>query len=568
MKALMRFRVGDLSLLMILYLFVGLFILYPLGVVFSESFRVVESEARLGLDNYVKFFTDPYYFETLQNSILLAFLTIAATSLIGIPLAYILSRYPIRGKMIFTAITLLPILLPPYVGAFAFIIFFGKFGTVNLLLQQWGIIDEPINFIYGLHGVVLVNTIHLLPFIVLNMAAGITRIDPSFEEAAEVVGASGLRRTLTVTLPLTLPNYAAGVFLIFAYTMADWLTPLILGQTSYLPTIAFINIAYHFTDIQRKYMGIIATVLATLTSIAVLLAVRKYVEMRSYVAISKGTTEEGRIIKISGFKKIAAYIYLIVVSAAIMISPTVIGIAAFSRRWMLTPFPEYWTIDNMRILFIELPGWIRNTFVYSGLALLMALPIALAVSYVLARSNMPGRDMLDSLFTMILAIPGIVVGIGYLVGYGRELPILGISLARIWVVMPLVLAVRRLPYLIRSSYASFLQLDQSLEEAAEICGAKRRRVFLNISLPLIMKGVFAGMVIFLVLAMQEISATIFLYKPGWETLPIGIYLQWNRGTEFGIPAALAFLMIVITFILLLIISRIGQSILGGAFGGR
>jgi len=555
---------GDTLLLITLYVFVILFIIYPIGIVFLESLKVPNTN-KLGLDNYVNFFSDPYYFKCFRNSVILGILTIISTTIIGFPLAYILARYRIRGKTIFTALTLLPILLPPYVGAFAFIIFFGKYGTLNLLLEEWGLISEPINFIYGLHGIVLVETIHLLPFIVLNVTAGITQIDPSFEEAAEVVGASGLWRALTVTIPLVVPNYMAGAFLVFIFTMADWLTPLILGQTDFLATIAYINIAYHFTDVQRKYMGIIATVLAASTCIAALLVARKYVEMKSYAALSKGTTYEGRVIPIGGIKKIIAYLYCIFISALVLISPFVITIAAFSRRWILTPFPEYWTFENIRMLFIELPMYIRNTFVFSGIALLMGVVVGLGVAYIVARSNMPGRDLLDSLFTMILAIPGIVVGVGYLIGYGSEIPLLGFSLARSWIVMPLALAVRRLPYFIRSAYASFLQLDKTLEEAAEVSGSSKLRVFFTISLPLIMRGVFAGMVMFFIMAMQEISSTIFLYKPGWETMPIGIFLQWHRGTEFGVPAALAFLMIIITFSLLMIISKLGQRVLGGAF---
>ena len=555
---------GEAGLFAALWIFVFLFTLYPIGIVYLESFRIPGTN-QYGLDNYITFLTDPYYYRCFKNSLLLGTLTVITTSLIGIPLAYILARYRLKGKTVFTALTLLPILLPPYVGAFAFVIFLGKYGTINLLLQEFGLISEPINFIYGLHGIIFVETIHLLPFIVLNVAAGITQIDPSFEEAAEVAGASGLWRTLTVTLPLTLPNYAAGAFLVFIFTMADWLTPIILGQTDFLATVAYINIAYHFTDIKRKYMGIIATVLAATTCIVALLLARKYVEMKSYAALSKGTTAEGRIIPISGWKKALAYLYVIVVSSLILISPLVITMAAFSRRWILTPFPEYWTLENIRMLFIELPMYIRNTFVFSGVALLMGIPVGIGVAYIVARSTIPGKDLLDSLFTMILAIPGIIVGVGYLIGYGSELPLLGFSLAREWIVMPLALCVRRLPYFIRSAYASFLQLDKTLEEAAEAIGASKLRVFFTISMPLILKGVFAGMVMFFIMAMQEISSTIFLYKPGWQTMPIGIFYQWHRGTEFGVPAALAFLMIVITFSLLMIISRLGQRVLGGAF---
>ena len=554
---------GNLLLAFFLYLILILFILYPLAAVILESFRTLKGG--YGLDNYIEFFTDPYYFRCLKNSILLGFLTILTTTIIGIPMAYILARYKLRGKTIFTSLTLLPIVLPPYVGAFAFIIFFGKYGTLNLLLRQLNLIRKPINFIYGLHGIVLVETIHLLPFIVLNVSAGITQIDPSYEEASEIEGASGLRRALTVTLPLITPNYAAGAFLVFAFTMADWLTPLILGQTDYLPTIAYINIAYHFTDVHRKYMGIIACVLAATISIITLITTRKYVEIKTYAALSKGTTREGRVLEIGGLKKVIAYMYCTLIASLSLITPTVITLAAFSRRWILTPFPTHWTLANFKFALFEAPSYIKNTFLFSGIAMLMGIPLGLSIAYIVARTRVPGKDLLDGLFTMVLSIPGIVVGVGYMLAYGQKLPLLGFSLARMWIVMPLALMVRRLPYFVRSAYASYLQLEKSLEEAAEVLGASRLRTFLGISLPLLFKGVFAGMIMFFIMAMQEISSTIFLYRPGWETMPIGLFLMWHRGTEFGLPAALAFIMIMITFILLFVLSKLGRRVLGGAF---
>ena len=559
-----RVPAEDLLVFSLLMAYALIFVLYPILIVVIESFKDPTTNV-FTVSNYVKFFSDPYYYRCLANSLLAAILTVLVTSLIGIPLAYILSRYRLAGKTLYTALSLLPILLPPYVGAFAFIILFGKMGVVNLLLTEYNIVKEPIDFLNGLHGVVFVESIHLLPFIVITCAAGMTQIDPSFEEIAEVAGASGLYRTLTITLPLISPQYISGVFLVMSYVLGDWLTPLLLGQKDYLASVAYLNIAYHFTDIERMYMGIIAAVLASVFSVLVLLVSRYYVERKSYTVLSKGTTAEGRVIPIAGVKKALAYAYVAIVMIFVLLSPFVITVAAFSRRWVLTPFPTYWTFENIRMLFIELPNYIQNTLVYSALATLIALPVSLGASYVLARTQIPGKNLLDGMLVSILAIPGIMVGVGYLVGFDFPLPIIGERLSRIWLIMPLVLAARRLPYLARNTHASFLQLEKSLEEAAQVAGASKLRTFFTISLPLIMRGVFAGMILFFVMAMQEISSTIFLYKPGWETLPIGIYLQWSRGTEFGVPAAAAFILIVLTLILLLILSKIGGRVLGGAF---
>ncbi|MDY0040206.1 MAG: ABC transporter permease subunit, partial [Desulforhabdus sp.] len=258
---------GNFFLATLLWSIIAFLVIYPLSILMLESFKIAGTE-NFGFDNYLGFFQDTYYLKTFGNTLVLSTLVLLTTTLFGIPLSYILARYRQHGKTVFTALILLPIVLPAYAGVFAFIIFFGKYGTVNLLLMDMGLIAKPINFIYGLHGLVFVQALHMLPFIVLSLSAGFTNIDPSFEEAAEVEGASGFRRFLTVTLPLCTPTYLAGAVIVFLWPFTDWLTPLILGQVDYLPSVAYINIAYHFTDLQRKYMGIVAVVISSLVCIS------------------------------------------------------------------------------------------------------------------------------------------------------------------------------------------------------------------------------------------------------------------------------------------------------------
>lgn len=551
---------GNLLISVILWSVVALFVIYPLSFLMIESFKIAGTD-RYGLQNYIDFFKDSYYLKTFGNTLLLGVLVLATTTLVGLPLAYILARYRLKGKVLFTALILLPIVLPAYAGAFALIVLFGKMGTVNLLLMDWGLISKPINFVFGLHGLVFIQALHLLPFIVLSISAGFTNIDPSLEEAAEVEGASGWKRFLTVTLPLTSPNYLAGAVIVFLWPFTDWLTPLIFGQQDYLPSIAYINIAYHFTDMHRKYMGIVSVVISSLICVGIFLASKTWVEKKKYTALSKGTTLEGRIIETGLFTKTWAYAYMLFIAVLVLLIPIVLGLSAFSRRWVLQPFPSYWTLDNFRLIFIETPGLLKNSFLFSAVALIFGVVFGLPAAYLITRTKVPGKDTLDFVITLMLAFPGIAVGVSYLLAFWE-----GIPLATHWIIMPLSLFIRRLPYFLRMAHASYLQLDVSLEEASEVSGAGKFKTFMNISLPLLLKGVFVGLVMFFIMAFQEISTAIFLYRGGWETLPIGIYLNWHRGMEFGIAGAMAFLMIVIIFILLLIVARIGGGILGAAWG--
>ncbi|MFC1857711.1 ABC transporter permease [Thermodesulfobacteriota bacterium] len=551
---------GSISLAALLWLIIAFLVLYPLSVLVLESFKIAETGG-WGIGNYLEFFQDAYYLKTFGNTLFLSTLVLLTTTVFGVPLAYILARYRHWGKTVFTALILLPIVLPAFAGVFAFIIFFGKYGTANLLLMEIGLTEQPINFIYGLHGLVFVQSLHMLPFIVLGLSAGFTNIDPSFEEAAEVEGASGFRRFFTVTLPLCTPSYLAGAVLVFLWPFTDWLTPLILGQVDFLPSVAYINISYHFTDMHRKYMGIVAVVVSSIVCISLFLLARWWVERKKYTGLSKGTTSEGRVIEPSALVKSGAYVYMIFIAILVLLIPIVLGLAAFSRRWSFEVFPTYWTLENFRLILLESPGLIKNSFLYSGIALIFGIAFGLPVAYLIVRTRVPGKDALDFVITLMLAFPGIAIGVSYILAFWK-----GIPLAQYWIIMPLALFARRLPYFLRMAHSSYLQLDPSLEEASEVSGAGKLRTFFLISLPLLLKGVLVGVVMFFIMAFQEISTAVFLYKGGWETLPIGIYLNWHRGMEFGIAAAMAFLMIVITFILLLIISRIGGGVLKAAWG--
>jgi len=551
---------GNLFLSALLWVILALFVIYPLSFLVLESFKIAGSN-NFGIQNYIDFFKDTYYLKTFGNTLLLGLLVLLTATAFGLPLAYILARYRLKGKTLLTALILLPIVLPAYAGAFAFIVFFGKQGTLNLLLLQLGLITKPVNFIYGLRGLVFIQALHLLPFIVLSLSAGFTNIDPSLEEAAEVEGAGGFKRFLTITLPLCTPNYLAGAVIVFLWPFTDWLTPLIFGQIDFLPSISYINIAYHFTDMYRKYMGIVSVVVSSVICIVMFLISKRWVESKKYTSLSKGTTLEGRIMAPGVFQRICAYSYMFFIAILVLLIPTVLGLSAFSRRWALTPIPTYWTLDNFKLIFLESPGLLKNSFVFSGVALVWGVAFGLPAAYLITRTKIIGKEALDFVITLMLAFPGIAVGVSYLLAFWE-----GIPLATLWIIMPLSLFVRRLPYFVRMAHASYLQLDVSLEEASEISGAGKLRTFLNISFPLLLKGVFVGIVMFFIMAFQEISTAIFLYRGGWETLPIGIFLNWHRGMEFGIAAAMAFFMVAIIFILLLIVSRIGGGIIGAAWG--
>ncbi|MBI2002075.1 MAG: iron ABC transporter permease, partial [candidate division NC10 bacterium] len=252
-----------------IWAFLILFLVYPLTRIFYDAFT--NEAGQFTLVNFQEFFTDRFYLRSLWHSILLGVGTVVTTSVIGIVVAFLLIRYEFPFRNLFSYLTLIPIISPPLVGVLGFVFILGRAGTVNVLLMDYLDLLKPINFMYGLHGVLLVETLHLFPMITLNILDALAKVDPSLEEAAESVGARGWRRTWDITLPLTTPGYISGALLVFIWTFADFVTPLVLGVHDLLASQAYLNIV-QFVDRRLFRMGIVISALLVLLAIVFLLA--------------------------------------------------------------------------------------------------------------------------------------------------------------------------------------------------------------------------------------------------------------------------------------------------------
>jgi iron(III) transport system permease protein len=479
-------------------------------------------------------------------------------------LAYILTRYEIRGRSTFRILATIPLILPPFVGAMSFIFLLGNAGTLNLILIDWlGIMRQPINFIYGAHGILFVETFHLYPLIFLNSAAALSKIDKSLEESSELLGATPLRRFATVTLRLMTPGYAAGAFLVFVWAFSDFGTPVVLRQYEYLGPQAYLSIV-QFIDQRLLRMGLVMTVVMAAFALVSLILVRRYIAVREYASLTLPTPVEARPVK--GLKNHLSMLFVVAVMFFSLLPHAGVTIASLGKAWMITPFPTEYTLEYFKKVTIDLPMYIQNSFVFCTIAVLINAGLGLLIAYVLARSKFPGKDIIDSLVTMILAVPGTVIGIAYLRAFHAPLPLIGISLTQGWGIMVAVLAVRRLPYVVRSVYATLLQVHVSLEEASLVLGGNKLRTFARITVPLVSRGLVAGSIISFTTAMQELSSTAFLYKPGWETMPLGIFIYYLTG-GMAEASALGVLLIVIVAVSVGVANRLVGAKMGAAFGG-
>ena len=543
----------------VVWLFLLVFLVYPLLRIAYDAFS--DDSGRLTLANFAEFFGDAYYRRSLGNSLLLGLGTVVTTSVLGFAVAFLLVRCDFAGRNLFSYLTLIPIISPPLVGVLGFTFIMGRAGTVNVLLEDWFGLARPVNFVYGLHGVLLVETLHLFPMITLNVVDALAKIDPALEEAAESVGARGWRKLVTITLPLTTPGYVAGALLVFIWTFSDFATPLVLGVHDLLASQAYLNIV-QFVDRRLFRMGIVISALMVALALVFLVAARRYVAIKDYSSLSYSKIARRRL---SPLQQTGAIAFLSFVMLMSFIPYLGVGLASIGKGWSLTPFPLRYTLGYFERVIVETPKYIVNSFLYSGLAVLLCIAIGVPIAWILARTRLPGRDALDGLNTLILAIPGTAIGIAYIRAFHFDLPLVGRGLTSLWIILPLVLAIRRLPYTVRGSYASLLLVHRSMEEAAESVGARGWRSFNDVTLPLIWRGVLVGSLFSFMTSLQEASAVLFLSLGGWETITVGIFSFYIAGSA-NEAAALGVILIVVAAVSLAIINRIAGARMGGMFG--
>ncbi len=543
----------------LIWLFLLVFLVYPLIRIFYDA--VTDESGRLTLANFLAFFRDGFYLRALWKSLLLGVATVAASSIIGVAVAFLLVRYDFRGRDLFGYLTLIPIISPPLVGTLGFTFILGRAGSINVLLMDAFDMLKPINFLYGIHGVVLVETLHLFPMITLNVVDALGKIDPALEEAAESVGARGWKKFWTVTLPLTTPGYVAGALLVFIWTFSDFATPLILGVQDLLAAQAYLNIV-QFVDRRIFRMGIVISALMVLLAIVFLLVARRWVGLKDYSSLSYTVIGRRRL---AGLRQVAAVSFLSLVMLLSFIPYVGVALASLSRGWSLTPLPLAYTLQHFERVIVETPKYIVNSFLYSGLAVLLCVAVGVPIAWILGRSTVPGRGALDAVNTLILAVPGTAIGIAYIRAFHFDLLGLDRGLTSFWIIMPLVLAVRRLPYTVRGVYASLLLVHRSLEEAAASVGATGARAFRDVTMPLIWKGIVVGGLFSFMTSLQEASAVLFLALGGWEMITNGIFAFYIAGSSSE-AAALGVILIAVAAVSVVLINRLAAGRMGGVFG--
>ena len=450
-------------------------------------------------------------------------------------------RFDFRGAILIQTLGVLPLIMPPFVGAVALQLIFGRSGSLNLLLNDWFGFTLPI--MEGLNGVVFVEAIHYFPFILMNLTVALRNIDGAMEEAAMNLGCKGWRLFWRVIFPLGLPGFVAGASLVFVKVFDDLGTPLVMGQTNMLAPQAYLRITQVGLE---DPMGYVISVIMILFSIGAMVLSARSLKGRDFSTLQKGGGSIQRR-RLSPVESGLAYLWIGLI-LLITLSPHLgVLLLSFAQVWSFSPLPDAYTTAHYATVFEESSGMIRNTLVYCGLAAGLDVVLGVTIAYLILRTRLPARQWLDWISSASLAVPGIVLAIGFLRLFkGVTLPGTDMLLTSTWLAIMLAYAVRRLPYALRSCMAALQQVHISLEEAAESLGATKMRSIRRVLVPLMTGGILAGFVTSFITAAVELSATIMLVSAESQApMSYGIYLYMQSVAGRGPGAALGVLAILV-----------------------
>ncbi|MET0083804.1 MAG: iron ABC transporter permease [Sedimenticola sp.] len=531
---------GQLFLAILIALFLLSFLIIPIVKVFYVAFIDVNS-GDLTLVNFIDFFNTSLFQESFYNSFYVAGMSVIVATAISLPLAYFTTRFEFKGAVIIQSLGFVPLIMPPFVGAVAMQLLFGSNGSVNLLLDEY--FGFTIPFMEGLNGVIFVQSIHYFPFILINLSASLHNIDRSMEESAQNLGSHGMRLFRRIVFPLSMPGYVAGASLVFLKVFDDLGTPLLLNVNNMLAPQAYLRISSIGID---DPMGYVIAVILVVFSLFAMWISSLALRGKDYATVQKGGGGLSKR-KMRGWEQVMAYTIVILILLAVLSPHFGLTLLSFGTIWSYSVLPDAYTTQHYVEVFSETPEFMLNTMLYASLAATIDVILGTAIAYLVLRTKIRFRHWLDYAAMAALAVPGLVLGIGYLRTFlGMEIPFGDQPLATWWLMLVIALAIRRLPYALRACTSALHQVSRSLEEAAENLGANKARTITRIVVPLMSGGILAGFVTSFATAAVELSATIMLVSTESDApLSYGIYVYMQSAAGRGPGAALGMVAVVI-----------------------
>lgn len=506
-----RSRVLFWSALAFLALYFFLFLAYPTLYVAVRSLFL---NGALHLGFYRDAFLNVYYRSCLANSLLIGLLVTLATTLIALPLALATVRRDFPGKIWAHALVLLPMVMPPFVGAVGIRQMLAVNGSVNILLDRLlslltRLHVPPVDWLHAapFWSVVFLEVLYLYPIMYLNVVASLANVDSSLEEAAANLGGSPLSVFRRVTFPLMLPGFFAGASIVFVWAFTDLGAPLVLNFDTVIPIVIYHMHANPNGDPQG-YVVVVVTLL--LTAVLYLIA-RRMMAGRTFAMMSKSAVSSNpprASLRLTFF----IYLFLALLTFFALMPHFAVVLSALSATWQGSVLPSQYTLANFTGLFSR--GYalsaIWNSFIYSCCCTLLVVVLGVVIAHLLVRKRFRGASFLDAASMLPLALPGLVLAFGYLSCY-YDLPIIGIGLNPALFIV-IAYSMRRLPYMVRAAVAGFQQVSSGLEEASTNLGASAWQTLTRVTLPLVAGNLLAGAILTFVFSMFEVSCSLMLLQ--------------------------------------------------------
>ena len=519
----------------------GLFLIYPLFSLFISAFQDAVT-GEFTLEHFTHFFERKYYYQSMINSFSVTACVTVLAIVIGTALAYCMTLFRVRGKTALEICIIISLLSPPFIGAYSW-----RSGMLTQWLQTTFHYEFP--SIYGFSGILLVLTLKLYPFIYLYAAGAMKSIDAALVEAAESLGCSGIRKVATVIVPLITPTILAGALMVFMNAMADFGTPMLIGEGfNVMPVMIYSEFINEVGD-QANFAAAMAAIMVVITSTIFLL--QKYVVSRKSFTMS--SLRPIAVKELHGARNVLmhAAIYLLV---ALSLIPQLVVVYTSFLETNGAVFTGGYSLESYTTIFSSLGTAISNTYLYSTAAILIIVFLGMTVAYLTTRRKSLLTDIIDTLTMFPYIIPGSVLGITLLLAFNEE-PLLLSGTALIIIIS---LVIRRLPYTLRSSSAILYQISPSIEEASISLGASPLKTFFKVTAVMMLPGVMSGAILSWITAINELSSSVILFTGATKTMSVAIYTEVIRAS-YGTAAALSTILTLTTVVAMLIFFRVSGS---------
>jgi len=515
----------------------AVFIVYPIVSVFENSLRI---RGELGLDNYVRMFTQPNFFKIIWQSSLVALLVAAFSTTLGLVIAVIVLKTTLPLRRLFSFATIIPLVVPGFVATLAYIFLFGRNGliTYRLLGLDWNIYNWP--------SVVIVQCLDFTAIAFLLISAVLITIDSQVEDAARNLGAGEWEVFRTVTLPLLKPGIIAAMILIFMRSMANFGTVIFLGG----PFSTLASASYN--QLIGAYNIETAATFNALLLIICLIAFWLFLRAQSASNRIRGSFT-GATRKPLNFSR-PVKVVMCCIASVFAVFILMIFISVFLAALTRYIGADYtFTLDHMMRALQRGSSGIMNTLYFaSGTALTVSIA-GIILAYIITRIEFRGKGLLDSLATMPFAIPGTFIGVGYILAFNQP-PLL---LTGTWMIVMAVTIIRQVPLGLRTGVAVISQQDRSIEDASSSLGAGKLTTFIRIVLPMAGPAILVTALYAFVSTVQTLGAIIFVITPGTKLLSVDVFEAVYKG-EISTAAALSVIMLVLSAVGMLGIYLIQQ----------